>query len=189
MNIQKEEDSIMKLNEKIIALRKEKGMSQVDLADSLNVSRQTVSKWENGDSAPDIYNLTSLAKLFNVTTDSLLSEEDISTPEKHYPEWLNHLPKNIQTMVHRYGWIYGAKMAVSGLIFTIFGCFARFLFHTFIFGMYSDPFEEMMFSEFNSFSWRIAGIFTGFIIAVGVVIMITGIVLAVTLKKWGEKHS
>ena len=38
----------MKLNEKIIQLRKSKGMSQVDLADALNLSRQTISKWENG---------------------------------------------------------------------------------------------------------------------------------------------
>ena len=49
MCIQKE-GICMKLNEKIIQLRKSKGMSQVDLADALNLSRQTISKWENGGS-------------------------------------------------------------------------------------------------------------------------------------------
>lgn len=49
MCIQKE-GICMKLYEKIIQLRKSKGMSQVDLADALNLSRQTISKWENGGS-------------------------------------------------------------------------------------------------------------------------------------------
>ena len=66
----------MKLNEKIIQLRKSKGMSQVDLADALNLSRQTISKWENGDSSPDINNLSALASLFGVSTDSLLNDHE-----------------------------------------------------------------------------------------------------------------
>ena len=70
----------MKLNEKIIELRKSKGMSQVDLADALNLSRQTISKWENGDSSPDISNLSALASLFGVTTDSLLNDQEMETP-------------------------------------------------------------------------------------------------------------
>ena len=59
----------MKLNEKIITCRKQKGYSQEDLANQLGVSRQSVSKWETGESMPDINKLVSIAKVFDVTTE------------------------------------------------------------------------------------------------------------------------
>ena len=103
MCIQKE-GICMKLNEKIIQLRKSKGMSQVDLADALNLSRQTISKWENGDSSPDINNLSTLASLFGVTTDSLLNDQE-SVQTGSYPAWLDHLPSFMKSMIARYGWL------------------------------------------------------------------------------------
>jgi len=59
----------MKFNEKITYCRKKLGMSQVDLADRMEVSRQAVSKWETGESSPDIGKLKSLAEIFGTTTD------------------------------------------------------------------------------------------------------------------------
>jgi len=72
----------MTLSEKIQKLRKEKGLSQDQLALELNVSRQSVSKWELGDSMPDIPKILQLADFFQVTTDYLLREEqeNPSTP-------------------------------------------------------------------------------------------------------------
>ena len=55
--------------------RKRAGMSQEDLAEHLHVSRQTISKWETGQSAPDLDTVVQLARLFGVTTDRLLTEE------------------------------------------------------------------------------------------------------------------
>ena len=66
----------MKLNDKIYYLRKRAGMSQEDLASAVGVSRQAVSKWETGESSPDINKLLALSKTFEVTTDWLLSDED-----------------------------------------------------------------------------------------------------------------
>ena len=69
------EDFIMKLSEKIIRLRKMNGWSQEDLAEQLNVSRQAVSRWENGTALPDANNILQLSKLFHVTADYLLNED------------------------------------------------------------------------------------------------------------------
>jgi len=65
----------MILADKIIALRKKNGWSQEELAEKLNVSRQSVSKWEGAQSTPDLERILQMAKLFGVTTDYLLREE------------------------------------------------------------------------------------------------------------------
>lgn len=65
----------MKLAEKILELRKKAGMSQEELAEKLNVSRQAVSRWEVGSAMPDASNVAQLSKLFGVTADYLLNDD------------------------------------------------------------------------------------------------------------------
>ncbi len=65
----------MKLSDKLIELRKENNWSQEDLAEKLDVSRQAISRWENGSALPDVQNILWLSKLFNVTTDYLLNDD------------------------------------------------------------------------------------------------------------------
>ena len=65
----------MKLSDKIIKLRKANGWSQEDFADKLNVSRQAISRWENGTALPDAQNVLQISKLFHVTTDYLLNDD------------------------------------------------------------------------------------------------------------------
>lgn len=62
----------MKFDENLRNLRKEKEFSQEYLAEKMNVSRQTISKWENGTAMPDLKKLTELAELFNTSMDELL---------------------------------------------------------------------------------------------------------------------
>ena len=66
----------MLLSEKITALRKKAGWSQEELASQLQVSRQSVSKWESGASIPDLERILQLSRIFGVTTDYLLKEEE-----------------------------------------------------------------------------------------------------------------
>ena len=61
--------------DKLIALRKKAGYSQEELAQQLNVTRQSVSKWEGAQSIPDIEKILQISKLFGVTTDYLLKDE------------------------------------------------------------------------------------------------------------------
>lgn len=65
----------MILADKIIALRKKNGWSQEELADKLNVTRQSVSKWEGAQSVPDLERILQLSKVFGVSTDYLLKDE------------------------------------------------------------------------------------------------------------------
>ena len=62
----------MIIAEKIKQLRKDNSMTQEDLAEKLNVSRQTISKWETSVTIPDADNIVAISKLFNITTDELL---------------------------------------------------------------------------------------------------------------------
>ena len=66
------------VGENIIFLRKRNGMTQEALSERINVSRQTVAKWERGESEPDCSSLMRLSTLFNVTIDALVGnvEED-----------------------------------------------------------------------------------------------------------------
>lgn len=64
----------MILSEKLFSLRKKSGMNQEELAERLDVSRQAISKWENGESFPEITKLKAIADIFSVTTDFLLDD-------------------------------------------------------------------------------------------------------------------
>lgn len=70
----------MTLGEKLQALRKARGLSQEQLALELNVSRQAVSKWELGESVPDLDKLRALCTFFGVTGDYLIWDEQTAAP-------------------------------------------------------------------------------------------------------------
>lgn len=67
----------MELSEKLQELRKQKGLTQKELADALYVSRTAVSKWESGRGYPSIDSLKRIAKLYSITVDELLSGEQL----------------------------------------------------------------------------------------------------------------
>lgn len=66
----------MELRDKLILLRKEKELSQADLAEILNVSRQAISRWEVGTSVPSMDKLSALSRLYNVSVDSLMRPDN-----------------------------------------------------------------------------------------------------------------
>jgi transcriptional regulator with XRE-family HTH domain len=86
----------MEFNQKLQELRKQKGLTQEELAEKLYVSRTAISKWESGRGYPNIESLKTIAKFFSVTLDELLStdevltiaEEDNKRKEKHFRDLL-----------------------------------------------------------------------------------------------------
>ena len=82
----------MEFNEKLQELRKQKGLTQEELAERLYVSRTAISKWESGRGYPNIESLKAIANFFSVTVDELLSsgealtlaEEDNKQKNKHF---------------------------------------------------------------------------------------------------------
>lgn len=117
--------------ERIQKLRKERGLSQEELAEVVNVSRQAVSKWESEQSLPDIDKIIALSEYFEVSADYLLKGEETRTGnEPHIP--LNPLTLVTFTtamnllglIVAAVSWNYwqtGICIGV-GLVFMVFGC-------------------------------------------------------------------
>ena len=104
----------MNIGEKILKLRKQNHMSQEMLAAKLNVSRQSVSKWELNDATPDAFNLLELSKLFNVTTDYLLyddykSDDDIPRVKEVMSDFKESKGKEIRnTLIQAFLWLIAA---------------------------------------------------------------------------------
>lgn len=188
----------MKLSEKIYLCRKRAGKSQEELAMDIGVSRQAVSKWENGEAEPDIRNLKLLAEALGVTTDFLLSEEEPQTrqyesPAQTAPNWVESLPGVLGRFARRHGWLAGIYLFFVGCSFSLMGLIAAVVSEKMMDGFLSTAnqmAEDFGGGEFPGFS-VISG-FSGFnpvalvgkiILAVGVLIAIGGIILAVVLKK------
>lgn len=72
----------MKINEKIYNYRKDMGIRQEDLSERLGVSRQTISKWENGLSYPEVDKIVALCDIFGITTDELLRDTPRESKEE-----------------------------------------------------------------------------------------------------------
>lgn len=100
--------TIMSLNEKIFQLRKSNGMSQEHLAENINVSRQAISKWEVGESNPDIDKIVMLSKIFNVSTDYLLVDDFVEI-EKPMEATKKHFSKTIAVC-------FGVVLFLTGIV-------------------------------------------------------------------------
>jgi len=75
----------MNLGENIYRLRTERNLSQGDLADALEVSRQSVSKWENNSAVPELEKLIKMAQIFDITIDELVTGETKEEPAAPTP--------------------------------------------------------------------------------------------------------
>ena len=71
----------MKLDEKLVSLRKEKGITQLKVAEELDISRQAISRWESGVAMPSTENLRRLSELYSVPLDYLINEDSKSSAQ------------------------------------------------------------------------------------------------------------
>ena len=176
----------MKLSEKIYYCRKKSGQSQEALAEKLGVSRQAISKWETGESEPEISKLKLLAEIFSVSVDWLLSDEDPAEAAKPQsadnphtsaaPEWLENLPGHLGRIVRRFGWLAGIVVALYGLGITAVGFLARFTFNR----MFADV---LVLEGSELLSRQPFYILSGFMFILGLVVIAAGLILALVLKK------
>lgn len=99
----------MKLADKLLQLRKKSGMTQEELAHQMNVSRQSISKWEAGLSYPELDKLVQLSEIFQVSTDFLLKEEETVIPPEVHEHRIDPTP------VVRWSMICAGFIGISGI--------------------------------------------------------------------------
>ena len=113
----------MNFNEKLIKLRKERGLSQEELGAAVGVSRQTISKWELAQSYPDFQKLVSLSDYFKISLDTLVKDIDVEdVRDKNLNEkQLSMIYKDITTAKKTVGTVVNifCAIAVIGVIFFV----------------------------------------------------------------------
>ncbi len=121
----------------IANLRKQNGMTQLDLAEKLNYSDKAISKWERGDSIPDIMVLKTLADLFGVTVDYLISEDH---PEPALAaEVTDDIPQKRQ---HRFP--FRVHAVVTGMSILLVWLIATLLFVIFAYALPDSLFGQLL---------------------------------------------
>lgn len=108
----------MELGKKIKQLRKFSGMTQEQLAEKLNISRQALSKWENGSSMPDVESVVRISKLFQISLEELLLKE-----EKHVEESKTQITLEDLTQINMHNRRMNLLLS-SGILFLAIGVMA-----------------------------------------------------------------
>lgn len=96
----------MSFSDRLITLRKEKGWSQEEFGDKLNVTRQTVSKWELGQTTPEMNKLIEISRLFDTSIDLLVENE---------PRQQTYQPNNEDIIIHASGYTYTSKRKIGNI--------------------------------------------------------------------------
>ena len=113
----------MNFNEKLIKLRKERGLSQEELGAAVGVSRQTISKWELAQSYPDFQKLVLLSDYFKISLDTLVKDIDVEdVRDKNLNEkQLSMIYKDITTAKKTVGTVVNifCAIAIIGVIFFV----------------------------------------------------------------------
>jgi transcriptional regulator with XRE-family HTH domain len=114
----------MNLGENIYRLRTERNLSQGDFADALEVSRQSVSKWENNSAVPELEKLMKMAELFGITLDELVTgatkEEPVAPPPQETP---GSQAKRMLTTQQIIGIVLLGFGGLCFIVFTVVGIF------------------------------------------------------------------
>lgn len=104
----------MKFNENLKYLRKKEGLTQEELAEKLNVSRQSVTKWEGGQSLPDIEKVKEIAYMFSVSVDTLIGDIESKTTNK------------IKKKIDDIGWfVFGFSVLLIMMLTSIYNFLSR----------------------------------------------------------------
>lgn len=159
----------MTFSEKLLKLRKGKGLSQEQLAEQLNVSRQAISKWESGASIPESEKLLALSDYFQVSLDDLLKEgAEVDSPVSEAPLKARH-PNKTQ-------WILGLVICVAGGMMLIVWAVVSML----------NPTASSQISQSSMISIDGNGIF---LLACAGAMVIGGVLLLKAVKEKGRRQS
>lgn len=170
----------MTLGNKISDLRRQHNMSQDELAMKVNVSRQTISKWENDVVLPDVYNLRKVAEVFGISVDELLGN-DVQPQQTNQTNQIIEAAKYGERLVKKHWQKYGYWLSVSGVVLLGFYFIVRMimnqLFNTQLLG---DPMSFMeMENPVMETGYGMFDLFSKIPLVLGSVFLIAGIGLIV----------
>jgi len=142
-------------SEKLLTLRKSKGLTQEQLADELSVSRQSISKWESGQTVPELDKIIELSMIFDVTTDYLLKPSEIDELSIK-TEMLDKQQRQMLLRENRRNRIFRCTMYAVGVYLLLFAIYILWHYISFVFDIWDTP----------------SILFVGFFIATAIVIFI-----------------
>lgn len=108
---------------KLRKLRKEKGLSQEKLAELLNISRQSISKWESGQTYPEVEKLITLSELFKISVDDLVKNGEIKTDSTDDSVVKSEEEKGELLIIGGFILGFAVSMITDNFLFCIFGPF------------------------------------------------------------------
>lgn len=152
------------LSKKILALRKSKGFTQEQLAEKMNISRQSISKWESGQAVPELDKIVELSRIFNVSTDYILKPSEMDELSVK-TEMLEKQQEQLLFREKKRNKIFRCVLYAVGIYLLLFAVYMLWHEITFVFDIVNTP----------------AILFTGFFIA-------TAIVIFVCVKIMGKKE-
>jgi len=176
----------MTIGEKIQYIRKDNKLSQEQLAEKLGVSRQAISKWELGDSIPDIEKIALLSKIYNVTTDSIILDTvdlDDHIQEIDVPVEENKLKKSAMVAgktAKRYIYIVGYILIVFGIINLVFSA---------ILGIVWIEFSKELSSFLLQYSISLKLQFLFWIFILLAIFAVITLVIGIIIAKKGKKNN
>ncbi|ENK0556511.1 helix-turn-helix domain-containing protein [Clostridium sporogenes] len=109
----------MAFSNKLYSLRKQKGLSQDELGSKLNVSRQTISKWELGETTPELEKLIALGDFFEISLDELVMDVKAKESTKAEPLVMNRLETIIDSIDRENVKMYTKKISKIVLIIMV----------------------------------------------------------------------
>ena len=110
----------MKFNEKLIQLRKEKGLSQEELGEKFNVARQTISKWELGETTPEMDKLVQISEIFDISLDNLIKDkQEVKTENNTNTQKLAGIIITILKVCGILLAIYLILVVIAGIMFSV----------------------------------------------------------------------
>lgn len=108
----------IKQGEYLKQLRNEKGLSQEQLAEKIGLSRQSISKWEQGLSTPDVDNFVKLAEIYNVPIESLLKGKPVeNNTSEHNADTEKQTPKEKK----KRGWLFPSYPVIAVIVYALIG--------------------------------------------------------------------
>ena len=168
----------MNVGEKIKKIRKMAGMTQEELAEKMNVSRQTISKWEKEISSPDLESAIVLCDLFEISLDDLLKGGQSVKEEKISLQDMIKINQRNQKQT---------ILLISGLFFLIIGALAAL----FIAAIQSttSSIEYMLYRYIATGQYTSAPINYGRLTAPAILLIAIGVILSMVyvIEKWKEK--